>query len=160
MALSEEIISSKAQQAFDIIEWFEQICLDNAFNDIELLTRNYGLLSALSVSQARKMRVVAKEYRSAHAERRIRCALREVELQETTDPFTTKPYTATKAQAIALKENQDVYRKEYTNQGEWEGGELVMRSIDKTLFAMFKMITELSGTRSSEAKTQADNYPS
>lgn len=155
--LSEEIVSEKAQQMFDLIDWFEQICLDPSFNDVGTLIQNYGLISALSVTQARKLRVVSKEFRNAHAVRRINCVIREEELQGKEDPATRKIYTATKSASIALRENQEVYRKEYMNQGEWEGSEVVMKQVNQVLFAMHKMIAELEGTRGSNSKTESDH---
>lgn len=158
MALpNEEIISKKAQEMFDLVDWFEQICLDPAYNDISTLNRNYGQLSALAVLQARKMRVISKDFRENHANRRIRCAIRQTELQESNDPATGKTYTATKAESVALKENQDVYYAEYKNQGEWEGSEIVLRQVNQVLYAMDKMVRELSGVYNNNTRTEHDN---
>jgi hypothetical protein len=138
---------SKRQSVEEIIQWYEGISQDPAFNDVATLMQQRAKLAAILYSMSVTFAGLLKGYRRQEFLHEIALKRRIIMLTAETDNATGKAYSHAKAEAMAKVELSIEGEAVAASEGEIEGWKIYMRQANAVLEAMRQDIAELRKLR-------------
>lgn len=132
---------------YKVIDWYEAISQDEAFNDVATLMRTRDLLSAYSVKFARKIKDELVQHRTDDFRYGVELKRKVIGLMATKDVHTQRSYSSAKANQIVEVELSDLHERVEIAEATLEGNKIILRQINHVLEAMRQDIAEMRALR-------------
>lgn len=132
---------------YKVIDWYEAISQDEAFNDVATLMRTRDLLSAYSVKFARKIKDELVQHRTDDFRYSVELKRKVIGLMATKDVHTQRSYSSAKANQIVEVELSDLHERVEIAEATLEGNKIILRQINHVLEAMRQDIAEMRALR-------------
>lgn len=137
---------------YKVIDWYESISADEAFNDVGTLMRTRALLSAYSVKFARKIKEDAVSHRTNDFRYSVECKRRVIELMAKTDPHTQRAYTSAKANQMIEVEMSEMEESVEVADAMLDGNKIILKQVNHVLEAMRQDIAEMRVLRDDKCR--------